>query len=108
VLMHERRYDMPGLVTLVERAGFQVERKSHLGAFLYPAFYVSKRLNQRRYRAGANVNEEEVVAKMIRATRRSSTLMGAVMRFEETLRGYVYYPRGIRCLITCRKPAGSR
>ena len=69
VLMHHRRYDMPDLVGLLQRAGFVIERKSHLGFFLYPAFYLSKRLNQRRYPEGAAVNEQEIVAGMIAATK---------------------------------------
>ena len=31
VLMHERRYDIAGLVTLTTNAGFTIERRSHLG-----------------------------------------------------------------------------
>jgi hypothetical protein len=104
-LMHERRYDMSELVSLVERAGFTVERASHLGALLYPAFYISKRLNQRRYPPGAKVDERAAVAAMISATRKSSGLMIGLMRLEAAMRRYVTFRRGIRCLITCRKPA---
>jgi SAM-dependent methyltransferase len=105
VLMHERRYDMSGLVSLVEQAGFTVERASHLGALLYPAFHLSKRLNQRRYPPGAKVDERAAVAAMISATRKSSGLMTGLMRLEAAMRRYVTFRRGIRCLITCRKPA---
>ena len=51
VLMHHRRYDLPDLVDLLERSGFIIERRSHLGFFLFPGFYLSKRLNQFRYPA---------------------------------------------------------
>lgn len=105
VLMHHRRYDMLGLVGLLRRAGFVIERKSHLGFFLYPAFYLSKWLNQRRYPEGAAVNEQKIVAGMIASTKNASLLMGLVMRFEEALRPYVYFPVGVRCLVTVRKPA---
>lgn len=105
VLMHERRYDMPGLVALMTNAGFSVERKSYLGALLYPAFYVSKRLNQIRFPEGKSVDEEKIVAGMIAATKKSSLLMGLAMNLEKMLRPYLPFPRGIRCLITCRKPA---
>lgn len=105
VLMHHRRYDMPDLVALLRRAGFLIERKSHLGFFLYPAFYLSKRLNQLRYPKGAAVNEQEIVAGMIAATKKSSALFELVMKVEQALRPYVYFPLGVRCLITARKPA---
>jgi SAM-dependent methyltransferase len=106
-LMHHRRYDMPDLVALLQRTGFVIERKSHLGFFLYPAFYLPKRLNQLRYPKGADVNEQEIVAGMIVATKKSSALMGVVMKVEQALRPYVYFPFGVRCLVTCRKPAGK-
>ncbi len=103
-LLHERRYDMRTLVALVEMAGFAVERKSHLGALLYPAFYLSKRRNQRRYPPGAEVDGRAIVASMIQATHRSSRFMEMLMLLETGIRGYVYLPRGIRCLLTCRRP----
>jgi SAM-dependent methyltransferase len=104
VLMHHRRYDMPELLALLRRAGFVVERKSHLGFFLFPAFYLSKRLNQLRYPSRAAVNEQEIVRGMIAATRKSSVAMRLVMKVEQWLGQYVDYPFGVRCLVTVRKP----
>jgi SAM-dependent methyltransferase len=104
VLMHHRRYAMSGLTTLVERHGFVVERRSHLGFFLYPAFYLAKRLNRRRYPSSGAVDEQQLVAGMIKATHKSNGVMGAVMRCEQALRPRVYLPFGVRCLVTCRKP----
>lgn len=106
VLMHYRRYNMSDLVNLLTSAGFEIERRSHLGFLLYPAFYLAKRLNQIRYRKQADVNEQQLVADMIASTRKSSWIMGLVMRLETTLRRYFYLPVGIRCLVTCRKPGG--
>ena len=104
VLMHHRRYDMATLVALLERVGFLIERKSHLGFFLYPAFYLSKRVNQWRYPEGAVIDEQAIVADMIAATRKSSALLGRLMKIEEALRPHVYFPIGVRCLVTARKP----
>jgi SAM-dependent methyltransferase len=104
VLMHHRRYDMASLVAALKQAGFAIERQSHLGFFLYPAFYLSKRLNQMRYPEGTDVQEQQIVASMIAATKKSSPLMGIIMKVEGALRPYIYYPFGIRCLVTCRKP----
>ena len=105
VLMHFRRYDMPQLIDLLRRTGFTIERRSHLGFFLFPPFYLSKRLNQMRYRAGQDIDEQALVTHMIMNTARSSPLMRYLMAVEHWLRQRIYLPFGIRCLITCRKPA---
>jgi hypothetical protein len=110
VLLHHRRYDMSALLTRLRNAGFRIERKSHLGFLLYPAFYVSKRLNQLRYRAASDIDERALISHMIAATRRTSRLLGFVMTCERAMRRYMYIPFGIRCLVTCRKasePGGS-
>ena len=104
VLMHQRRYAITELTELLARHGFAVERRSHLGFFLYPPFYLTKRLNQFRYPAGTDVDEEQLVAAMIKATRNTSTIMNLVMKTEESLRPIVYFPFGVRCLATGRKP----
>jgi SAM-dependent methyltransferase len=102
VLMHFRRYDMRRLTQLLRKTGFTIERRSHLGFFLFPAFYFSKRLNQLRHPARPDVDEMRIVSKMI-STARSSSLMRYTMAAESALRQYVYLPVGIRCLVTCRK-----
>jgi hypothetical protein len=102
VLMHFRRYDMHQLTRVLRKAGFTIERRSHLGFFLFPAFYLSKRLNQLRYPARPDVDEMRIVSRMI-STTRSSSLMRYVMVAESALREHVYLPVGIRCLVTCRK-----
>ena len=104
-LMHHRRYDMPVLVSRMQQAGFVVERKSHLGFLLYPAFYIGKRLNQLRYGLAASFDAEAIVAKQITSTHRSIPVFNLVMAIEQALRQWVYLPVGIRCLVTCRKPA---
>jgi SAM-dependent methyltransferase len=103
-LMHHRRYDMRPLVNLIERAGFVVERRSHLGFFVFPVFSLAKRLNQIRYRNHGDVDAKHVVSHMIATSRRSNTLMNTVMDLERLLRRYVYLPWGIRCLVTGGKP----
>jgi SAM-dependent methyltransferase len=107
-LMHCRRYDMPALVALVRGAGFEIERQSHLGFFVYPAFYLSKRLNQMRYPTGSAADDQKVVERTIRLTGKFSRIMHGAMAIERMLRRYVYLPFGVRCLMTCRKPAVSR
>jgi SAM-dependent methyltransferase len=103
VLLHHRRYTMRSLTAALERHGFVVERRSHLGFILYPLFYLAKRLNQLRYPTGRDIDEKRLVAGMIATTRKSSALMNFVMRCEHVLRRHFYLPLGIRCLVTCRR-----
>jgi SAM-dependent methyltransferase len=105
VLMHHRRYEMNELKRLVEWQGFIVEKRSHLGFFLYPMFYLAKRRNQLLYSSGNEIDEQQLVAEMIKTTRKTSPLMNVVMKYEHALRRHIYYPFGIRCLVTCRKPS---
>jgi SAM-dependent methyltransferase len=107
-LMHCRRYDMAALVALFERAGFTIARKSHLGFFLYPAFYLSKRLNQLRYRRPGAISDQEIAAQMIAGTRKRNALGSFAMGMEEALRPFLPYPKGVRCLITAVKPLGGK
>jgi SAM-dependent methyltransferase len=102
-LMHFRRYTLKSLCVKLRRSGFQIEERSHLGVFVYPPFVVVKKRNQRHMGSPDEVTRE-LVAKNI-SQGRTNWFMNAIMRFEEALRPYVYYPVGIRCLVTCRKPA---
>lgn len=101
-LLHHRRYRLNQLCADLTTVGFQVEERSHLGAFLYPAFAAVKRRN-RRYANYSDEEQRRIVAKKI-SQGRASPLMNGVMRIEEALRSYIHYPAGIRCLVTCRKP----
>ena len=74
--------------------------------FLYPLFYLAKRLNQRRYSEDAAGDEKKIVATMIAGTQKSSSLMRLLMKMEQMLRPHIYLPFGVRCLVTARKPAG--
>jgi len=102
-LMHCRRYSLAGLCEQLRHVGFQIEERSYLGAFVFPAFAIVKKWN-RRYLECSDEIQKEIVAKNIsRASH--NPLMNAIMRVEEALRPYVHYPIGIRCVVTCRKPA---
>ncbi len=96
---------MADLLALLRRAGFDIDRRSHLGFFIYPLFYLSKRLNQLRYPTGAVIDERKIASNMIAATRKSGALPRLVMRLERALRPHISFPFGVRCLVTCRKPA---
>jgi SAM-dependent methyltransferase len=104
-LLHWRRYRMSRLVRLVRDAGFMVERRSHLGFFLYPGFWLAKKLQR-----AAPVKEQHLDANVQSSITWSSRL-GAVaaglLSMEAVLRtARVYLPFGIRCVVTCRKASG--
>jgi ubiquinone/menaquinone biosynthesis C-methylase UbiE len=101
-LMHFRRYTLDDLCEKLERAGFEIEERSYLGAFFYPAFAMVKKRNQRFMGCSDEIQRETVAKSISRA--RANPLMGAVMRVEEAVRPYVKFPFGIRCLTTCKKP----
>jgi hypothetical protein len=100
-LLHFRRYRMAELSKMVCAAGFDIIERSHLGCFLYPAFAMVKKRNRHR-RNVPEMTQQQIVKRNIIALKEAK-LMHAVMRLEQWLRPVVYYPFGIRCLITCRK-----
>ncbi len=102
-LQHYRRYRPRELRQLVERAGLRVSWASSLGALLYPAFWLVKRRN-RRYLSAPEAVQKQVVARAIRKTGRSRALEAAFW-LEDRLRKVVPLPFGVRCLLTCVKPA---
>lgn len=98
-LMHHRRYSMIELQRKLKQAGLRTVDRSHLGFFLYPGFWIAKRIGQIRRNAG-DQRQKRIVERRIK-TGRSSALLGAIMSFESALRRTIYYPFGIRCLVTC-------
>jgi SAM-dependent methyltransferase len=107
-LMHHRRYDMLGLLNLLERAGFTIERKSHLGFFLFPAFYLAKRLNQLRYDGRDAASAQMIAARQIAVARKTGGFGRLVMHLEHSLRPYIRYPVGVRCIVTAKREPESK
>ncbi len=101
-LQHFRRYTLPGICGVIERAGLVVERRNYLGALIYPAFYLAKKLSQSRPKSASE--REQHVANAIGATSRFNAIGHAIMSLEETVGRAVSFPRGIRCVVTARKP----
>ena len=101
-LQHFRRYTLPGICGVIERAGLVVERRNYLGALIYPAFYLAKKLSQSRPKPASE--REQHVANAIGATSRFNAIGHAIMSLEETVGRAVTFPRGIRCVVTARKP----
>jgi ubiquinone/menaquinone biosynthesis C-methylase UbiE len=101
-LMHFRRYRMQGLLELLRGAGLEILERSHLGFFLYPAFRTVKKRNRKYLNAAPEIRREVVKQSMRRSS--NSGPMHTILQLEATFRKWIYYPAGIRCLVTCRRP----
>jgi SAM-dependent methyltransferase len=106
LLFHHRRYSMGELTVKAQRAGLEIVHKSHLGFFLYPPFWATKKWCRRYLKASEDV-QKAVVARNI-TTAKSHPVMHKIMDLEAGLRRWLPYPFGIRCLLTCRRPATPR
>ena len=101
-LRHCRRYRIRDLRRLFEASGFDILDQSHLGFFLYPAFWVVKKFN-RRFRGVTARPRETLVREAIRTSETGGRISAMLLRLEAVLRRKIYLPFGIRCVITCRK-----
>jgi SAM-dependent methyltransferase len=102
LLMHCRRYSAKDLRRLLRTSGLEVERFTHLGALIYPAFYVVKQLAKRHLPAEPDA-KRDIVANEIRSTR-SNVVLRAMLQVELAIGRYVSWPFGIRCIAVARKP----
>lgn len=101
-LMHHRRYRRRELLALTAEAGFAVTRTTHLGFFVFPAFWWVKKRNRRKMTASPS-EKARLVARQIRATR-INPVFSILTKMELMLGRYVSYPWGIRCVLELRKP----
>jgi SAM-dependent methyltransferase len=101
-LMHFRRYALKPLVELAQDTGFHIQRASHLGCFLYPAFAITKKMNQRNSFSLSNRERQRLVSQDIQ-TGAGNPLLHGLMNLELTLGRYIRYPFGIRCLVVAEK-----
>ena len=100
-LLHHRRYDFPEIQDKVKAAGFKIQRGTHLGLSLYPAFWAVKKMN-RRHLLKQEKQKQKIVAKQIRQTK-NSLLMKIAIELEMKLTTFARFPWGIRCVLECRK-----
>jgi SAM-dependent methyltransferase len=100
-LKHFRRYTLPGLCKVIEGVGLKVERRNYLGALIYPAFYLAKKLSQSSPKPAEE--REQHVTSAIGATSRLNPIGHAIMALEEAMSRAIEFPRGIRCVVTARK-----
>lgn len=100
-LMHHRRYKMSGLSATCQKIGFKILKKTHLGFFLFPAFYIIKRRNRRWLSAAEEIKSKQVRTMMNKTSQ--SNLMRAAMKLELLLGKFISFPIGIRCIIILKK-----
>jgi SAM-dependent methyltransferase len=103
MLMHHRRYDMPSLLGMLRSVGFEIVERSHLGFLLYPGFYFVKKKNQRLLTADVALQRATVRKNISQA--KNNPVFHTIMKLESGLRRWMYMPIGIRCLVTCKRPA---
>jgi SAM-dependent methyltransferase len=107
-LGHERRYARGELAAKAQRADLEVVEDVHLGSVLYPAFWLVKKRNRRRFDRLRGAALEARVAADIAATgdSRAGRLACAVER--RLLRLGVRLPFGIRGLTVVRRRDADR
>lgn len=101
MLMHYRRYSLLCLNKLIKHQGFKIIKRSHLGFFLYPGFWLVKKRNKRLLSEPKDI-QQKAVEKNIRDTGENK-LFHMIMQTELWLGRYLNYPTGIRCLMSCIK-----
>jgi len=97
-LQHFRRYSTIEMLDKLIKCGFIVQRASHLGFLLFPAFFISKSINKLMgSKKIANVGDR------IKKTKKS-LVFKILMNFESKYLANFKLPFGIRILATARKP----
>lgn len=102
LLMHYRRYKMRDLRQLFLDSKFEILHQSHLGFFLYPAFFLVKYL-RRHMRINIPTQEIPVIVGQSISQTRNNPFFHTLMVMEFAVGKVLSYPFGIRCLLTCIK-----
>ena len=92
-LLHFRRYKMLDLIKKIENAGFVIERKTHLGFFIFPVFILVKLFNK-------IFRSKNIISKQ--ANLSNNTIVKLLFFIESKLREFSL-PFGIRCFVCARK-----
>ena len=103
-LGHERRYARGELASKALRADLEVIDDIHLGSVLYPAFWLVKQRNRRRYAHLQGEALESRVASDIAGTRDSRVGHAACRLEQGLLRFGIRLPFGIRGLTVLARP----
>ena len=93
-----RRYNMGEITKKIEKAGFTIERKTHLGFIVYPLFVIVKLFNKL-------FKDKNIVIKQVKNSNNFFTKM--FFNLEKKLYK-INFPFGIRCYICARKLNNSK
>ncbi len=99
-LQHFRRYSASELHSKLNKAGFTIDRKSHLGFILFPAFAAIKIGNK----FSLSRKNKTTVRKQASGTS-ESPLVRLAMNVESNYLSNIQLPFGVRVLVTARRPA---
>jgi SAM-dependent methyltransferase len=94
---HFRRYTMGDLVKRLERAGFSVSRKSHLGFFVFPVYWPLVQV--KKLVSADSADDPGVASSRVKAGRKSA-VQSAIFSLETALRPIMPMPFGVRCLVS--------
>jgi len=106
-LSHERRYARGELARKCDDAGLEPLEDRYIASLIYPAFWLVKQRNRRRYGSLRGEALEARVAGDIARTRDSSAGHVAWHLEERLVRAGVRLPFGIRSLVVARRPGQS-
>jgi SAM-dependent methyltransferase len=100
---HERRYTKEQFTKLFRDSGFKILKHNYFASFLYPAFYIVKRINQYRYKNLSFQEKHNLAKKQAEATS-SNQLMNSVCKLEFNLGLSLPLPFGIRTYVVATLP----
>ena len=103
-LGHERRYARGEMASKARQVGLEVREDAHLGSLLYPAFWLVKQRNRRRYDGLEGEALQARVAANIAGTRDSRLGRLACEMERGLLRAGLRIPFGIRGLTVLERP----
>ncbi len=103
ICMHFRRYRLTKLCKLITDQGFKISNRSHLGSFIYPAFFLAKLWNKRLL-SKPDTEQRQLLEKKIRKTS-NNKLLSSLMDLELLIGRWISYPFGIRCVVSSTKPS---
>ncbi len=100
---HVRRYTLDEMREKLRSAGFEVRFSNAIGVMIYPAFYLTKKLNRLRYGKLSFAEKQKKAFRQIETTKRSA-LMDGLCSFEYSLGAKLSYPFGVRGFALAEKP----
>jgi ubiquinone/menaquinone biosynthesis C-methylase UbiE len=99
---HLRRYRFNEFQKKFINAGFRILKSNYFGVSIYPAFYITKKYNQYKYRDLSFEKKQELAFKQIHSTERMR-FMDCLCDIERRLGKKIKYPFGVRGYVVAVK-----